>query len=114
MMHIFAITMIIIGFYGVLFKENILKKVMGLNVLTNGINLLLIIVGYRSDGIDAIASPSNIGYFLKSAVDPLPQALVLTSIVIDVSVTAFALVLCYRLFKKFKTLNIRKISTLRG
>jgi multisubunit Na+/H+ antiporter MnhC subunit len=114
MMHIFAITMIIIGFYGVLFKENIIKKVMGLNILTNGINLLLIIIGYRPDGILAIASPSNIDYFFKSAVDPLPQALVLTSIVIDVSVTAFALVLCYQIFKKFKTLKIKEISTQRG
>jgi len=114
MIHIFAITLIVIGFYGVIFKPNIIKKVIGLGILANGANLLLIIIGYKSGGIPPIATPSNLGYFLTSAVDPLPQALVLTSIVIDVSVTAFALVLCYRIFKNFKTLDVRKISNLKG
>ena len=114
MMHIFAITLIAIGFYGVMFKENIIKKVIGLGVMANGINILLIIIGYRSGGIIPIATPTNLDQFLTSAVDPLPQALVLTSIVIAVSVTAFALMLCYRIFKKFKTLNIKNLSTLKG
>jgi multisubunit Na+/H+ antiporter MnhC subunit len=114
MMHIFAIAIIAVGLYGVLFKTNIIKKVMGLSVMTNGINLLLIVIGYKPDGIIPIISTDNIDYFLKSAVDPIPQALVLTSIVINVSVSAFALVLCYRIFKKFNTLNIKKISSLRG
>jgi multisubunit Na+/H+ antiporter MnhC subunit len=114
MIHIFAITIIVIGLYAVIFKENIIKKVIGLNVLANGANLLLITIGYKLDGIIPIATPSNLDYFLTSAVDPLPQALVLTSIVIDVSVTAFALILCYQIFKNFKTLDIKKISKLKG
>ena len=114
MMHIFAISLIIIGLYGVIFKDNIIKKVIGLSILANGTNILLVIIGYRFGGIPPIATPSNLASFLTSAVDPLPQALVLTSIVIDVSVTAFALVLCYRIYKNFKTLDIKKISNLRG
>ncbi len=114
MIHIFAITLIIIGLYAIMFKDNIIKKVIGLSILANGTNILLIIIGYRSGGIPPIATISNLNTFLTSAVDPLPQALVLTSIVIDVSVTAFALVLCYRIYKNFKTLDIKKISNLRG
>jgi len=114
MMYIFPITMILIGLYGLMFKKNIIKKVIALSILANGINVLIIIIGYRSGGIPPIATPTNLNEFFTTAVDPLPQALVLTSIVIAVSVTAFALMLCYRIFKKFKTLDIKKLSTLKG
>ncbi|MEA3229881.1 MAG: cation:proton antiporter subunit C [archaeon] len=104
--YLAAIALIAFGSYTIIAKENQIKKVIGLGLFADGIHLLLVSIGYRTEGIAAIFL-ENMGlvYFSSTAVDPLPQALVLTSIVIELSITALALVLIIRFYKMYGTLK---------
>ena len=112
--YVFGTIFVIIGIYCIVLKENIIKKVMGLGIITSGVHLLLISIGYRKGGIVSIITPENIATFSQYSVDPLPQALVLTSIVIDLSITALALSMIIMIYEKKKTLNTKKMKELLG
>ena len=112
--YVFGAVFVVIGIYCLVVKKNLIKKIMGLGIITVGIHLLLITIGYRSGGIAPIITPENMMAFSRYAVDPLPQALVLTSIVIDLSITALALSMAVMIYEKKKTLNTRKMRELFG
>lgn len=73
-----------LGVHGLLTAGHIMRKLLALNLMLSAVFLLLIVVPARIDGLP----------------DPVPQALVLTGIVIAVSTTAFALALMVRLFRR--------------
>lgn len=79
-------------------RRNLVKIILGLGLISNGANLLI----FTSGGLRA-GLPPIIGYGDKTldaaAADPLPQALILTAIVITFGVQAFALVLVYKAFQ---------------
>ncbi len=106
-----SIALIMIGVYTVLVKKNLLKIFVGLSIMETGVNLLLISIGYISGRSAPILSE---GVSPNQAVDPIPQALVLTAIVIGVATTAMALSVVILLYKKYGTLNIEEIRRLRG
>jgi len=106
-----AISLILIGLYAVLVKKNVLKMLIGLSIMETGVNLLLISVGYISGRSAPILSE---GIGPNQAVDPIPQALVLTAIVIGVATTAMALSVAIILHEKYGTLNVEEIRRLRG
>ena len=96
-------------------KKNIVKIVIGLTIMEYSVNLFLVLLGYRKDGVAPIVEKGTKPLeFLASAVDPLPQALVLTSIVIGLGVTTLAIALCIRLYEKYGTFDISEIRRLRG
>jgi|YelNatPaOPRAMG01_1025707.scaffolds.fasta_scaffold183927_1 multicomponent Na+:H+ antiporter subunit C len=104
----------VIGIYAVVMKRNFIKKIIGLAILTNCIHLLFISSGFRERGIAPIATPENLIFFSEYAVDPIPQALVLTSIVIQLSLTSLSLAIAILVFRHFKTLNTDEIKKLEG
>jgi multicomponent Na+:H+ antiporter subunit C len=104
----------IIGIYCVVVKKNLLKKLIGLGIFTNCIHLLFISIGYRNGGMAPIVTPENMGFIASYAVDPIPQALVLTSIVIQLSVTALGLSIAILAFRHNKTLDTDKMNKIRG
>ena len=106
-----AIALILIGLYAVLFKKNVLKMLIGLSIMETGVNLLLISIGYISGRSAPILSE---GIGPNQAVDPIPQALVLTAIVIGVATTAMALSVAIILHERYGTLNVEEIRRLRG
>jgi multicomponent Na+:H+ antiporter subunit C len=114
-----AIALITIGLYAVVTKRNLIKIVFGLSILDSGVNLLFITMGYVSNGTAPIFSPSVMEKYgtVKEAaqvmVDPVPQALVLTAIVIGFGVTAVALALVIRLYRHHNTTNIDEIRNLK-
>jgi len=85
-----------VGLYVLLFKRNLIKIVMGITILSSAVNLFLVTLGYRQDGIAPIFTLSPEG----AMVLPVVQALTLTNIVIGVSVAALMLALIVRLFRK--------------
>ena len=109
--YISGILLILIGMYAVLTKKNIIKIVIGLSIIGSGLNLLLIAIGYVKDATAPIFSNETLK--ASDMVDPVPQALVLTAIVIGFGVTAVALALVIRLYDHHKTLNINKIRQLK-
>ena len=79
------------------------------------VNLFLILIGYRHNGIAPILMPDeNRVHFAQYGVDPLPQALVLTSIVINLSITAVALSIIIHAYRRFGTLDSGKLRSLKG
>ena len=78
-----------IGLYGLFSQRSLLRKVLALNVMSNGVFVLLIALAYRGPA----SSP-------PLPVDPVPHAMVLTGIVVAVSATAFALALIRRLYRE--------------
>lgn len=111
--YIGAVLLIAIGFYVMMAKRNLVKIVIGMSIVDYGLNLILVSIGYNAGGTAPIFTEGEIKpgmYF----VDPVPQALTLTSIVIGACVTAMALSLCIKLYSEYGTLDASRIRRLRG
>ncbi len=106
-----AIALILIGLYAVLVKKNLLKIVIGLSIIDGGLHLLFVAIGYIKGGTAPIFSPEVSGSDVM--VDPVPQALVLTAIVIGFAVTAVALSLVIRIYRHHNTASIDEIKNLK-
>jgi multicomponent Na+:H+ antiporter subunit C len=75
----------------------------------------LILIGYRRGGVAPILLKGmSVREIAEHGVDPLPQALVLTSIVIGLGVLALMVAICLRLYEKYKTFDMSEINRLRG
>ncbi|WP_027339102.1 sodium:proton antiporter [Halonatronum saccharophilum] len=111
MNSIYAVVgiLICIGFYTILTKTNLIKMVIGINIIESAVILLLVALSYKPGGSAPILDK---GYEL--VVDPIPQALALTAIVIGASTTAMMLALIIKIFSKHHTLDVREIRNLRG
>ncbi len=105
--YIGAFGLIFIGLFIMLVKHNLIKVIIGLSIMETGVNLFLVSVGYISKGTAPIFSESSVEP--KQMVDPVPQALVLTAIVIGVAVLALALSLAIRLYHHYGLLDLRRI-----
>ncbi len=105
--YIGAFGLLFIGLFIILVKHNLIKVIIGLSILETGVNLFLIGVGYISQGTAPIFSNSSVE--AERMVDPVPQALVLTAIVIGVAVLALALSLAIRLYQHYGVLDLRQI-----
>lgn len=88
-------------------KDNLIKKVIALNILDSSIIILSIYLGSLGGSTAPIMEKG-----VKDVVDPLPQALMLTVIVIGICLTAFALSLILRIYQRYKTLSISRIEKL--
>jgi multisubunit Na+/H+ antiporter MnhC subunit len=73
--------------------------------------LFLALIGYMDGGVAPIVDPSDP---VKVYVDPLPQAMVLTAIVIGLATTSMLMAVIIRIYRKYKTFDIREIKNLRG
>ncbi len=106
-----SLLVFMIGLYGVMSKNNLIKKIMGLTIMNGSIVLFFISIGYREAGLAPILEKVTTGDIPTTIlVDPLPQALMLTAIVIGISITALALALIVRIYAKYKTLDIQQLS----
>ncbi len=102
--------LLIIGVWAVVYKDHLIKKVMGLTFITDAINLTLITMGNNEGGLVPIKLPGmEVSFFSEHAAFALPQALVLTNIVIGVATTALILGLCVRVFGKTKSLSTEEV-----
>lgn len=111
--YIGAICLVVIGFYVMMMKKNILKIVIGMCIVDYGLNLMLVSVGFNEGGTAPIYTLGELTsgmYF----VDPVPQALTLTSIVIGACVTAMAVALCIKIYREYGTLDASEIRRLHG
>ena len=106
-----SLLVFMIGLYGVTSKNNLIKKIMGLTIMNGSIVLFFISIGYRKGGLAPILEKGTTGDIPTTIlVDPLPQALMLTAIVIGISVTALALALVVKIYARYKTLDIQQLS----
>ena len=111
-LYILAILLFLIGLYGILVKRNLIKMVIGLMIMEYAINFFFALVGYRQGGTSPIFTKELAAN--ATLVDPLPQALVLTAIVIGLGTTALLVSFAVRIYEKYDTFDVRKIRKLRG
>jgi multisubunit Na+/H+ antiporter MnhC subunit len=88
-----------------------IKIIVGITISEYAVNLFFILLGYRKEGRAPIFSPD---VEIVNMVDPLPQALVLTSIVIGLATTALLVAIAMRLYEKYGTFDIAEIRELKG
>lgn len=113
--YLLAFALLLIGVYAVVAKKNVVKIIVGVLVIDYAVNLLLVLVGYRSGGrAPILIEGESAETFARVAVDPLPQAMVLTSIVIGLGVTALMVAIAIRLYEKYRTFDTNEIRRLRG
>lgn len=108
-----AIGLVAIGLAGLLMVNNAFRLILALVLFEAGANLLLILSGFRETGVAPIVVNNITGISSDTAVqvmnDPVPQALVLTAIVIGVGIQALALALVLKLRFHYGTLDMRQI-----
>ncbi len=109
--YFLCLVLFCIGLYCVLRKRNLIKIIIGLGIIEYAVNLFFVLVGYRFGGRAPILAKDQA---VLNMVDPLPQALVLTAIVIGLAVTALLVAIAIRLYERYGTFDITKIRNLRG
>lgn len=101
----------LVGLYAVVSKRNIIKIVIGFSLIEYSVNVLFAVVGFKRGALPPIITDTAAA---RNFVDPVPQALVLTSIVIGLATTALMLALAMRIYEKYKTFDIAEIRRLKG
>jgi multicomponent Na+:H+ antiporter subunit C len=109
--YILCFILFSVGLYCVLRKRNIIKIVIGIGIIEYSINLFFVLAGYRTGGRSPIFLHDTT---VTNMVDPLTQAVVLTSIVIGLSVTLMLIALAIRIYERYGTFDITKINKLKG
>ncbi len=100
-----AIGLVVIGVTGLVLSNHLFRMVLALGIAGAGANLLLVLAGFRSDAVAPILG----GQPGAGMVDPIPQVLVLTAIVIGVGVQALAVAVMLRVKRAYGTLDIREL-----
>jgi multisubunit Na+/H+ antiporter MnhC subunit len=106
------------GIYCLLTKRDLIKIIIGICFLEHAVNLFWISLGYREGGTAPIVTPGEVPHTAEWAplvplVDPLPQALILTAIVIGLGTTILLTAIAIRAYQHYGTFDINKMKELR-
>ncbi len=105
--EIISVILFGIGFTTLMLSKNLIRKIIGLNIMDTAVYLFLAVKGYISGRkapiiVDGVTDPNQY-------INPIPSGLVLTGIVVAVSVTAILLAITIRLYRRYNTLDIDEI-----
>lgn len=109
--YMLCLVLFLIGLYCVLRKRNIIKIIVGVGIMEYAVNLFFILVGYHSKGRSPVFSETQ---KIINMVDPLPQAVIMTAIVIELSVMLMLIAIAIRIYDRYGTFDITKINRLKG
>jgi multisubunit Na+/H+ antiporter MnhC subunit len=109
--YLASIVLLLIGIYCAAVKKNLIKMIVGVVIMEYAINLFLVMLGYRYNGVDPVIEKA-VGSQLY--VSPLPQAMAVTSIIIGLATTIIMVAVALRLHVRYGTFDITKIRKLRG
>jgi multicomponent Na+:H+ antiporter subunit C len=109
--YLVAVWLLLVGLYGVITSRHLVHLVLCLSVAQASTYVLLLGIGYRSGGRAPIFADLPAG---TPVVDPIVQALALTDVVVQATVTAVLLALTVQAAKRFGTADPRKLGALRG
>ncbi len=103
-----AVILFGIGFCILLLQRNLIRKIIGLNIMDTAVYLFLASMGF----INGRKAPIVAGGVQDASayINPIPAGLVLTGIVVSVSFTAIMLALTVRLYRRYRTLDIDQIA----
>ena len=100
-----------VGLYCVVRKRNLIKIIIGIGIMEYAVNLFFILAGYVQRGRSPIFATDQV---IKDMVDPLPQAVVSTTIVIGLALMLLLVAIAIRVYEKYGTFDITKINKLKG
>ena len=103
-----AMVLFVIGFMNLLLQKNLIKKIIGLNIMDSAVYLFLAEKGHINGRVVPIIVDGI--QEAETYINPIPSGLVLTGIVVSVSVSALMLSLTIRLYKRYHTLDLDEIS----
>jgi multicomponent Na+:H+ antiporter subunit C len=105
------ILLIIIGLYGMMAKNNLMKKLIGMTIFQWAIILFYISIGAKRGGTIPIIMTTNPNDVVRAAdyINPLPHVLMLTAIVVGVATTGIALTLLIIIYQRYGTLEEDRI-----
>ena len=106
-----AVWLFMVGLYGIVTSRNLIHLVLCLAVVQSSTYVLLLAIGYRTGSTAPIFADIPVG---TPAVDPVVQALTLTDIVVEATVTALLLALAVQAHKRFGTLDPNELRAMRG
>ncbi len=106
--------LMLIGIWGILTSRNILRIIIGFSLFDTGLHIIMVAIAYikgkTAPILDSAVDKANA---LHEIVDPVPQALVLTAIVIGLGITALMLVYALKMYNEKGTLDIKHFKTLK-
>jgi len=110
-----GILLMLIGLWGAFSNKNIIRIIISLSIFDTGLNILIVTLGYLTGRTAPIIDGQKVTVenIVNTAIDPVPQALVLTAIVIGFGVTALMLVYALKLHQHKKTLDINQFTDLK-
>ena len=120
MLYALCFLLFMISLYCAVVRKNRVKIVIGIVIMEYAVNLFLVMLGYRFGGIAPIVERKDFvdgqlsQLFVDASVDPLPQALVLTAIVISLGSLALMISICIRTYERYGTFDITQIRRLKG
>jgi multicomponent Na+:H+ antiporter subunit C len=120
--YIVTVILFSIGLYALVVKPNLIKKLIGLNIMETSVYLFFIAIGDVRLGASTaswaraplVDNPEAAALGLQAMTNPIPSALILTAIVVSVSVTALGLSIAVKIHKHYHTLDTRKFTSLKG
>ena len=109
------IVLMMIGFYAMISKRNLMKKLIGMTIFQTAIMLFYISIGAKRDATIPIV-PEHFPEAVKAFdyINPLPHVLMLTAIVVMVSTSGVALALLIMIYRKYKTIEEDEIFEIQG
>ncbi len=100
--EICSLILFFLGLYGVIARRNIIKTIISIGIMEIGVILFFLSINYT------FGAKPPIGEHLQSPADPVPQALMITAIVIGIAVTAVSMSMFIGLYHKYGTTNWKK------
>jgi len=111
------ILMIIIGIYAIIVKKDLIKIIIGVAIVSHGVNLFFVTMAYTLGGTAPIITPGEVDSINFVAqvplTNPLPQGLILTAIVVSLAITILMAATALRIYQYYGTFNLEKIKELR-
>ncbi len=105
MLKLLIVILFCAGLWAVLSGRNLIRKIVGLSILNSAVVMLFVLAGRIGGSTAPILKSAEASQY----VDPIPQALMLTAIVVGLSITAVALILSVKLYRVFGSLDIEEI-----
>ena len=109
--YVLCLILFLVGIYCILRKRNIIKIIIGIGIMEYAANLFFVLIGYKEEGRSPIFATDQA---IMNMVDPLPQTVVLTSIVIGLAAMLMLVAIAIRIYEKYGTFDITKINRLKG
>ena len=110
-LEIFPILLFFIAYFGMIRTGNVVKAIVCIMMMQTAVILFWLGIGSRVGNVPPIITDPMYLYYLEYLADPLPQALMITAIIIGIAVTAINITMLNTLFTKYRTIEWKTLDT---